>query len=306
MPSEIPAPWSSGLTQARIMKTLIPEKNRPNTSKESTPDSKSGLIIASIFCGYKWMQVSVSFSCYISLWALLPSPLPQNVCCTFGGSSRFPVQLKQVQKLQPGDSENDGEGKQGKVMAHLFSGKELGLMLSAAPAFSQQKLGARSPSWDSQVFHHHSVPRAWIISQDICGPGTSHFIVSSQKKYSKIISACAKAAGKATNTTLLKAMATCWLLQWDADFILEHFFWCLERLKKPTQQQQKINPNKPTKSTSQTYWGTNWLFEWAGLLYWWLWIKQTNCWNKKKGFLNYVPTCKIQKRYKKPLENHNQ
>lgn len=48
------------------------------------------------------------------------------VCCTFGESSRLPVQLKQVQKLQPGDSEDDGEGKHGKAMAHLLSGRSRG------------------------------------------------------------------------------------------------------------------------------------------------------------------------------------
>lgn len=141
------------------------------------------------------------------------------------------------------------------------------------------------PTWDSQASHHHSVPRAWTISQHICCLSTSYFIVSSQNTLNKkVISAYAKAAGKAATTTaLLEAMPTWWLLQWDADFILEWFFFVSRKTKKKKKQNPttttKKTPNKPTKNTPQTHWGTNWLLEWTGLLYWWLWIKQTSCWN---------------------------
>lgn len=123
------------------------------------------------------------------------------------------------------------------------------------------------PTWDSQASHHHSVPRAWIISQHICCLSTSYFIVSSQNTLNKkVISAYAKAAGKAATTTaLLEAMPTWWLLQWDADFILEWFFFVSRKTKKkknktqqPQQKKPQINPQKiPLKPTEE----------------------QTGCWN---------------------------
>lgn len=42
------------------MKTLMPEKTHPNTRRELDPDSKSDLILGSVFCGYQLMQVSVT------------------------------------------------------------------------------------------------------------------------------------------------------------------------------------------------------------------------------------------------------
>lgn len=78
---------------------------------------------------------------------------------SYGGSSRFPVQLKQIQKQQPGDSDNDGEGKQGRVRDSLFSGKELGLVLRASVCPAE--LG--QPSLPSPL-----LPRAGIIPQGIC------------------------------------------------------------------------------------------------------------------------------------------
>lgn len=88
MPSEIPPPWFSGPTLARIIKTSIPflasEKVSPDTSRKSKPASKPVLMLGSIFCWYKLMQVSVTvFSSYISHWSILLSSSPQNMCCTF-------------------------------------------------------------------------------------------------------------------------------------------------------------------------------------------------------------------------------
>lgn len=95
-------------------------------------------------------------------------------------------------------------------------------------------------------------------------------------------------------------MATRRLLQWNADFILEHFICVWKDFKKTTQQQQQKSTNKLTKYTPQIYWGTNWLLEWAGLLYWWLWIKQTNCWNKKGHFA----LCTYMQETEKDIRRH--
>jgi len=63
------------------------------------------------------------------------------VCCTFWREYNILRTAKLDPETWDDDSKSDGEGKQGKVIHHLFSGKEWDMMLTVVSAFSRRELG---------------------------------------------------------------------------------------------------------------------------------------------------------------------
>lgn len=245
MSSEIPAPWSSGLAQVWIMKTLVPEKNHSNTSRESDPDSKSGLIPGSVFCGYQLMQVSVTVPHVPS--ASEPSCcLPYLKMCAvhFGGSSRFPVQLKQVQKLQPGDSEMMGRAnKAGWGLSALWGGAGAG-----AQCLCPAEPGAPSPASIPLL------PWAGIISQGICCPKLCFALFITKHTAGEDHSCLCKSCRESNKHHSTQGNGNLLMTSVDADFIWVYYL-CLERLKKSNTTATTKTPNKPTKiALKPGYW----------------------------------------------------